>query len=52
MPEVVIHRASAHDARVMAVLHASCFAKPWTDAAMMRDTMSAPPPGGLMRPSS
>jgi ribosomal-protein-alanine N-acetyltransferase len=34
MPEVVIHRASAHDAGVMAVLHASCFAKPWTDAAM------------------
>ena len=34
MPEVVIHRASPHDASVMAVLHASCFAKPWTDAAM------------------
>ena len=31
---VVIHRASPHDACVMAALHASCFAKPWTDAAM------------------
>jgi ribosomal-protein-alanine N-acetyltransferase len=34
MPEVVIHPASPHDARVMAVLHASSFPKPWDETAM------------------
>jgi [ribosomal protein S18]-alanine N-acetyltransferase len=34
MLELVIHRASPPEARVMAVLHASSFAKPWDEAAM------------------
>ena len=34
MPEVVVHRATPREARVMAVLHASAFAKPWDEAAM------------------
>ncbi len=34
MLEVVIHQASLRDAQVVARLHASCFAKPWDEAAM------------------
>jgi hypothetical protein len=34
MAEVVVHRATPRDAGIMAVLHASSFAKPWEEAAM------------------
>jgi ribosomal-protein-alanine N-acetyltransferase len=34
MLELVVHRATPPEARVMAVLHASSFAKPWNEAAM------------------
>lgn len=34
MPEVVVRRATPRDARIMAVLHASSFAKPWDETAM------------------
>jgi ribosomal-protein-alanine N-acetyltransferase len=34
MLEIVVHCATPPDARVMAVLHATSFAKPWDEAAM------------------
>ncbi len=34
MLEIVVHRATPPEARVMALLHASSFAKPWDEAAM------------------
>jgi ribosomal-protein-alanine N-acetyltransferase len=34
MLELIVHRATPTEARVMAVLHASSFAKPWDEAAM------------------
>jgi ribosomal-protein-alanine N-acetyltransferase len=34
MLELVVHRATPPEARVMAMLHASSFAKPWDEAAM------------------
>jgi [ribosomal protein S18]-alanine N-acetyltransferase len=41
MLEVVVHRATPPEARVMAVLHATSFAKPW-DAAAMAQFVAAP----------
>jgi [ribosomal protein S18]-alanine N-acetyltransferase len=34
MAEIVVHRAMPRDAGIMAVLHASSFARPWDEAAM------------------